>query len=329
MLCAYGAHETKEVAAEAVAQEELSFNGTMGMKIGFSSLVCPGWDLPTIVEQASSLGFRGVELRGLRGELHLPLVPELSGRPELVRGLFAEKKVELVCLGTSASLSSKDKTEIARQKGVIFEFMELASRLGCPFVRVFAGEFDRRDTPERAIVRMAEALRSLADTAARLHVTLLVENGGDFAGSQAMWFLMDTVSHPAVQCCWNQCNAMAVLERPTISIPRLGCKVGLVHVCDADFDDAGVLQGYKLPGEGDVGVSRQIELLRGVIQRCYLMFEWPKLWVETLPGPETVLPKVAEFLKNCLSSKQAVLSAYKGDKNAPKYAGGAMSPTAS
>lgn len=309
------------MTAAPFAQKELSFNGTICMKIGFSSLVCPGWDLPTIVEQASNLGFQGVELRGLRGELHLPLVPELSGRPERVRGLFAVKKVELVCLGSSASLSSKDKSGLARQKGVIVEFMELASRLGCPFVRVFAGEFDRRDTPERAMVRMAEALRSLADTASRLNVTLLVENGGDFAGSQALWFLMDAVSRPAVQCCWNQCNAMSILERPTISIPRLGCKIGLVHVCDADFDDAGVLQGYKLPGEGDVGVLRQIELLRGVVQRGYLIFEWPKLWVETLPGPETVLPKVAEFLKSCLNSKQAVLSAYKGDKNAPRLKG--------
>src|SRR3972149_732466 len=89
---ACGERGAKEVAADPVAQKELSFNGTICMKIGFSSLVCPGWGLRTIVEQASDLGFQGVELRGLRGELHLPLVPELSGQPERVRGLFAEKK---------------------------------------------------------------------------------------------------------------------------------------------------------------------------------------------------------------------------------------------
>jgi len=303
--------------------------GMMFMKIGFSSLVCPGWDLPKVVEQASNFGFQGVELRGLGGESHLPLVPELAGRPEEARKLFSEKKVELVCLGSSASLSSKDNDEIAGQKGVIVEYLELASRLGCPFVRVSAGEIDRRDTPERAIVRMTEAVRSLAGKASRLNVTLLVENCGDFPDSRAMWFLMDAVDHPAVQCCWNQFNAMGALELATISIPRLGSKIGLVHVCDGEFDDLGVLKAYRLPGEGSVGVSRQIELLRGIGYRGYLMFECARQRVESAPDPETALPKAAEFLKACVASKQAILSAYKGDKNAPRYAVQAVAPAIS
>ncbi len=299
------------------------------MKMGFSSLVCPTWDLSTIVDKASGLGFHGVELRGLRGELHLPLVPDLAARPDRVRNLFSEKKVELVCLGSSASLSSRNKRENARQAGIIVEFMELASRLGCPFVRIFAGQFDRGDSPERAIARMAEALRSLAALASRLDVTLLVENGGDFSSSQVMWYLIDAVGHPAVRCCWNQCSAMTDLETPTLSIPRLGNKIGLTHICDADVDGAGVLRGYKLPGDGTVGVARQIDLLRGVAYRGYLMFEWPKLWVESLPDADSVLPAVADFLNARLNSKQAILTAYKGDKNAPRFVGNVTAPAAS
>ena len=45
------------------------------MKLGFSSLVCPGWSLESIVTNAAAMGFDGVELRGIRGELELPLVP--------------------------------------------------------------------------------------------------------------------------------------------------------------------------------------------------------------------------------------------------------------
>ena len=298
------------------------------MKIGFSSLVCPAWDLSTIVEKASSLGFQGVEIRGLLGELHLPLLPQIAARPDRVRNLFSEKNVELVCLGSSASLSSRNKRENARQSSLIVEFMELASRLGCPFVRIFAGQHERGDAPERAIARMADALRSLAAAASRLNVRLLVENGGDFSSSQAMWYLIDAVGHPAVQCCWNQCSAMADLESPTLSIPRLGSKIGLAHICDANVDEAGVLRDYKLPGEGTVGVVRQIELLRGIGYRGYLMFEWPKLWVESLSDAESVLPKVAGCLKACLDSRQTILSAYKGDKNAPRFVGSVAASTA-
>ena len=130
------------------------------MKIGFSSLVCPTWDLETIVANAAKLGFQGVELRGLCGALHLPLVPDLARDPEGVRRLFAENHIELVCLGASVILSSKDPREVAKQKGVATEFMELAKKLGCPHVRIFVGETDRWDNQRAALARIAEALIS-------------------------------------------------------------------------------------------------------------------------------------------------------------------------
>ena len=39
-----------------------------------------------------------------------------------------------------------------------------------------------------------------------------------------------------------------------------------------------------------------------------------------MPAPELVLPKVAKFLRETIDTKQPILSAYKGDKNAPKLA---------
>jgi len=290
------------------------------IKIGFSSAVCPGWDLETVVEHAASMGYDGVELRGLRGELDLPLLPRIAAHPEGVRELFRKHKVELVCLGSSASLDSKRPAEVARQKAALIEFIELASRLGCPNVRLFIGEVQRRDDPRLALARISEALLSLAPVAARRGVTLLVENGGDFCGSADLWFVIDSVDHPAVRCCWNQCNAMTLGERPTNSVPRLGGKIGLVHLCDAAFDEQGVLLDYKPLGQGDTEVAKQIELLRGLIYDRYVVFEWPKLWVDSLPAPEAVLPDAAAFLRGRIAEKQPILSAYKGDKNAPKLA---------
>ncbi len=289
------------------------------MKIGFSSLVCPGWSLQTILDQASALGFQGVELRGLQGEFDLMLAPELAGRPESVKDRFSEKKIELVCLGVSASLTVRKKSDLARQRELIIDGLELAARLSCPFVRLFAGEVERGDTPESAMARAADLLQGFTTVAARTGVTLLVENGGDFSSSQSMWFLLDAVGHPAVQCCWNQGNAKIDLERPTVSIPRLAGKIGLVHLCDGHFDDAGVLSHYTSLGEGNIELARQIELLRGIGFGGYLMCEWPKAWVDSLPSPEAALPQAAAFLQSRVAEKQAILSAYKGDKNAPRY----------
>jgi len=289
------------------------------MKIGFSSLVCPNWDLPTIIEQAAALGFHGFELRGLQGELHLPLSPQLSRNPRQVAAQCKEKNVELVCLGSSVTLDSKDKKKVAEQKGILGEYMELAAELGCPYVRMFAGEIQKWDNKRAAMARIAEALISLVPLAQKHGVTVLVENGGDFAASEDMWFLIDAVTSPSVRVCWNICNARMGLERPTLSFPRLGTKVGLVHLADAQFDPSGALMEYKPLGQGNADVSRALEILRGLAYQHYVMFEWPKLWVPNLPDPGVALPEAAKFLKAALTAKQPILSAYKGDKNAPKY----------
>jgi sugar phosphate isomerase/epimerase len=206
--------------------------------------------------------------------------------------------------------------------------MELAAAIGCPNVRLFLGDIEANDTQPGALTRIAGVLASLVSVATRLDVRLLVENGGDFPSSRDLWFVIDSVSHPMVQACWNQCNALATGERPTNSIPRLGKKIRMVHLCDADFDGDGILLGYRQVGEGGAEVGRQIELLRGLLYDDYLIFEWPKLWVPSLAAPEAVLPQVATFLRGRLEERQAVLSAYKGDKTVPRLAKRSVPTTA-
>ena len=73
-------------------------------------------------------------------------------------------------------------------------------------------------------------------------------------------------------------------------------------------------------GEGDTQVARQIELLKGIMYRQYVIFEWPKLWVDSLSAPQDVLPQAARFLRAKIEEKQDPLTAYKGDKHAPNLA---------
>jgi len=237
-----------------------------------------------------------------------------------VRNKFTEQNVELVCVSSSATLSSKNRRELAKQKDIITEYIELAQRLECPFVRIFAGDVGVLDNKRAALSRVAEALISLVPVASRAGVTLLIENGGDFLGSDDMWYLSDAANHPAVKLCWNQCTGMMNLERPTTSIPRLGNRIGMMHVCDADFSEDGTLLKYQALGEGQVEVARQIELLRGMVYDRYLVFDWPKLWQESLPNAASILPTTASWLQAQISAKQNILSAYKADKNKPNYA---------
>jgi hypothetical protein len=62
-----------------------------------------------------------------------------------------------------------------------------------------------------------------------------------------------------------------------------------------------------------------IELLKGVAYDGWICVEWPRLWQPSLAAPEKVLPAYSKFVTEILDRKAVVLSAYKGDKNAPKF----------
>lgn len=292
------------------------------MKFGFSSLGCPEWDLDTIITQAAALGYDGIELRGLQGEMHLPTSPAMRRDLKGVRARLEEARVELTCLGTGNCFHWREAKRLAAEKSQVREFIELAAELNCPYVRVFGDEVPRYEDKNAALMRIAGALRDLAPVAAAHKVTLLLENHGDFANSRDLWLILDTVNHPAVSGCWNPCHAKAAGDRPTLAIPRLGRKISLAHIVDGRFTPEGALELYALPGDGDVDMGLVFDLLRGIAFDGYLMFEWPKLWVASLAAPEQALPAAISKMKALLAELTAVkeLTAYKGDKNAPRYA---------
>ncbi len=292
------------------------------MKLAFNSIANVGWDLPTLVMKAKEYGYQGIELRGLSGQMELPLASELAASPARIAGLIRDTGVELVCLSSAASFHMPNPAEVAQNLATARAYIELAARLSCPMVRVFAGEiprgkilYERRET---VLGRIANALRTLVPVAAENGVTVVVENGGDFSDSAALWYLVDAVDSPVVQCCWSPFAARSRMERPTISIPRLGTKIAMVHVCDGKFAANGGLESYATPGQGDLEIPRMVQLLKGIAYQGYLVVDWPKLWVPSLAEADKVLPAAAKFLQPLINEKPLVMTAYKGDKNAPR-----------
>ncbi len=287
------------------------------MKIGFSTSACPSWPLADILRRAREFGYEGVELSAVEGRVLSPSEPALSADPPSLRQQFADAGIELVCLGTPVRLHGPGvRAETA--KAEVRAYVDLASRLGCPFVRVFGGTTPPGREVNASLARVVEALRDVAPAAADVNVTLVVENDGDLCGSREMWYVLDAVDHPAVACCWNPCRAMAVRERPTLSVPRLGTRIGLVHVCDARADEQGRPTGVVPLGEGQAELPRLIALLRGIAYDGYVVVDQPGM--DVAAPADAALPAAAAFLKAQIETKGEVLAAYKGDKTAPRYA---------
>ncbi len=289
----------------------------MPIKVGFSSSVCPGWDFKTIVRCAGELGYDGVVLSGLAGQDYLPGVSALVDDPASARALAGEAGVKLVSLAAPASLESPSAAEAKRSCQILTETIELAGKLGCPYVSVRLGRTvggEHRGT----LSRVAAQLSAMAPLAARHRIVILVENAGDFTNSEDLWFVIDAVAHPAVRGCWNPLYGRIRGERPTTSVPRLGRKIDMFYVTDGRFDDAGLFRVYELPGQGDLELDHAIDLLKGVCYQGWLVFDWPRT-APPLKEPESVLPTVLEFVRQRLAHTDELLSAYKGDKRPPNF----------
>jgi len=293
------------------------------MKLAFSSVACPGWDLPTMIEKAKAFGYDGIELGGLDGDANLPVGPDLADNPEKIVQLMRQAKLELVCLATDTAFHMPHAREVAESQARVRKYIEFAAKLECPFVRVFGAEIPSRpllgiEQRETVLDRIAKAIRELVPCAVEHGVTILIENGGDFADSPSIWHIVDVADSPAVRCCWNPLVAMTHHERPTRSVPRLGARLGLVRISDGKLGNTDTIGSYVLPGQGDVEIRTLVQILKGIAFRGHLVFDWPKTRNTMLADPDEALPAAAQYLRGLLDEETIPLTAYKTDKYKPR-----------
>lgn len=289
------------------------------MKLAFSNAVCSDWNLSTLLAKAKEYGYEGLELYGLSNGSQS--IPELYANPKAVAQQFSESGVPLVCLTTTAMFSSADTHVVAQNIALVREHIELASVLGCPFVRVLPGElsksrligYERRDL---VLARIGQTLRELAPLAAERGVTIVIENAGEYADSSAMWYFVDAAESPVVRSYWNAVAARVCQERPSLSIPRLSSKLGLIRINDGRFNDRGRITEHTLIGQGDAEVRHTIQLLKGLAYRGYLVVGGPN--ANNSVNTAEVLSAAVQFLREAIAEPPVVLTAYKGDKYKPR-----------
>ena len=79
------------------------------MKLAFTTLGCPDWNLEKIVSTAHELGFDGVEIRGLEGKISAKEIERFQEENrESTKRLFAKNKLELCGFGSSVCFHDPD-----------------------------------------------------------------------------------------------------------------------------------------------------------------------------------------------------------------------------
>src|SRR6266849_8036020 len=155
----------------------LPWQATKKLPLGFSTLGCPTWPWPRILDFAAEHEFAAVELRGILTNMDLTKVPELA--PERIgdaKRQLAAHGLSVSCLGASAQMHDMDPVKHAAQLDEARRFIDLAQALGAPYVRVFGNEYVPGVPRAEMLAHIAGALRGLGDYARGKDVTVLIES---------------------------------------------------------------------------------------------------------------------------------------------------------
>ncbi len=264
------------------------------MKFAFSTVSCPKWDFETVLARAKEYGYDGVEIRGFLNEAILTATNVFLTDPNKIKDQFASAGVEIACLASSIAFSGKKKID-AELAGDLKKFIDTASALGTPLVKVFDTQVKAGQTRSSAGAAMGDWLLPIADYAADHDVTIVIENALSFRQSKEMWTIIDRLSHPAIACCWDVFNAALIGESPLISVPTLNSRIAYTQIKDAKFGPLGA--SYCKLGQGDVKGDQFITRLRGIGYTGYVTVEWEKAWLPGLAEPEEILPAALTTLK--------------------------------
>ncbi|HKG12649.1 MAG TPA: sugar phosphate isomerase/epimerase family protein [Pyrinomonadaceae bacterium] len=263
------------------------------MKLAFSTLGCPRWELEEVVRAAREYGYAGLELRALGGGLDLLARPEFA--PAAIEGTrrrLEGQGLTVCCVDTSCVFHDTDAGERRRQVGVALRHCELAAALGSPLIRVFPDKIQEGATREETRGFVAESLRAVAERAPA-GVRVGLETHGDFAAAHETVEIVRLAEHPSVAVIWDVANSFAAGGAVEEAARDVAPHLAHVHLRDARPVEGREHWLPVLAGRGRVPFDAAFDALRSIGYEGFVSFEWEKYWNPEIEEPEVALPDFA------------------------------------
>ena len=269
------------------------------LRLAFSTLGCPKWPFPQVLDFASANGYSGIELRGISGDLDLPNRPEFA--PDQIaatKKAIAAHGLRISDLGGSSEMHHADPDKRAKSIADGKRFIDLAEQLDSPYVRIFGNKLE--GDREECIHRVAAGMRELALYAKPHNVTVIIESHGDFVTSPLLKQVLGEADHPNAALLWDAHHTFVDgHEEPEFTIRELGPWIRHTHLKDSVPQNGE--RHYVLTGQGQVPVKRQMQALAATNYKGYFCFEWEKLWHPDIAEPEIAIADFARVVPGYLS----------------------------
>jgi sugar phosphate isomerase/epimerase len=144
---------------------------------------------------------------------------------------------------------------------------------------------------ERAVARIVERLRLACDGARHSGVRLVLENGGSFETARDLTEIIEGVASPLLGASYSMAVAAAAGEDPIEGAAMLGARMWTARVRDR-------VPGGRpcMIGDGELGVPRFVDAIRGQGFSGWVIVEWDRAWLPDLAPADAVLPEAVRRL---------------------------------
>lgn len=291
------------------------------IKLGFSSVATAGLTLRGVASLAESVSAQGVELRTFgSASRQFACDPALSD-PSKVARQFSDAGARIVCLATSCRFDEpvsppvigrliRDVEKSVREAKFA---VDLASALGCPFVRVFAFEAAEGAGLESTTRLVVERLIKVCDHARHKKVKVLLENGGSYCTAADVAGIIDRVGSPLLGAEYNVAVGHLAGESSANAFNVLGDRLWCVKI--KDFRGA-------LPcavGQGDLPCREAVVALNQAGYDGWVIYEYDRAWLGEHDGlPPGDSGDAAAMIRDSFSAVSRWSEPFLAEKRVPQ-----------
>jgi len=255
------------------------------LKLCFSTLGCPEWNIGEIVKNAKKFKINGVELRGNKRQ-HISPVFSREERSQ-VKEIFMKNSLEIACISAYTHFSMESISERLKNEEILIDFVELAKDVNCGYVRTFIGEIPFADI-DIAYDYIAQSLNRLGKKIDNTGITVLIENHDQLCTGKLLKPLLDRINNKCIGILWDMANSFQAGETIEETYSFFGKHIKHVHLKDFNKEAGGGFV-HCLPGEGIMPIKNCSKLLLANGYEGYFSLEWEKMWYPEIPSIEEAL----------------------------------------
>lgn len=272
------------------------------MKLSFTTNGCPDWDIDTIITRAKEYGYDAVDIRGLKGDLNTPQIPEFSTQARETAEKFRDADLPVPCFSTSIFLFTPLRSPRKPLKASLEEvkrYAELCQVFDSEYLRVFGGRIENLKRSD-AVTEAASILDRMGDMASEYGVKVLFETHDDWSSSVNVKSLMEELSSKHVSVLWDVLHTVLEGgEDPDETWQNVGKWVRHTHLKDAIRVNDRIQ--ICLVGEGSLPLRQFVDVLRKDGYDGYYSLEWVKNWNPEIEEPEVAFPHFVKYMRSLFS----------------------------